>query len=204
MSVVSLRHELGAPPYPDFEMKLPPGWVRRDIDDVTLASMRDDLKKRLMGEHKPQLFAEARALLDEQFETMRHNGVFAFFSATEQGPSTLWIPASIIASVRSAEPGETLDDLARVLIRSHGATALFGDKKTLRFEREKVVRVETDSFINQSIVYLTPIPGSRRRRALQLVAGFGRPLETPADAPSVNVTKLLFDSCVSSLRWLRS
>ncbi len=186
---------------PDFEMTLPPGWTRRPVDETTLEDMLSGLRQRLMKEHQPQAFADLRALVKQSFQAMQKEGAFAFFSATEQDDGTLWIPASIIASERRADADQTLDDLARMLINEYGATPLREDKRTLRFERERQVRLGTETVISQSIVYLTPIPGTGRRRALQLVAGFGR---TPGDAPDDPLLldmKHLFDTCVSTLRW---
>lgn len=201
MTSSDLREALGVTPDPEFEMELPPGWSRRSVDDTALDSMQSGLKKRLMEAHQPQLYAELKTVLAQSFEQMRRNGAFAFFSGTEPDPGTLWVPASIVASIRRAEPGGTLDDLARTLIRSHGATPLRGDRGTLRFEREKTVRVAETSIVNQSVIYLIPVPGSKRRRALQLVASFGRTPDVSADHPSVRAMTLLFDSCVSTLRW---
>lgn len=198
---LSLRDELGAQPDPEFEMELPRGWSRHAPDDATLQHMLDGVKRRLMEAHKPAMFAELKLMLERSFEDMRRNGVFAFFSAAEPGPGTLAIPASINASIRKAEPGTTLDDQVQILIRKHGATPLLGDKRTLRVESERSARVGTDTLIHHSVMYLTPVPGARRRRALQLVAGFARTPDTAPDDPALEATRLLFDSCAGTVRW---
>lgn len=196
-----LRAELGGVRDPDFAMDLPTGWSRQQVDDTSLNRMLAGLKQRLMEAHQPQAYVELRGMLEESFKNLRRDGAFAIFSATAPEPSTLWIPASIVASVRRAGPDGNLDDLARTLIRDHGATPLRGDKRTLRFEKQETVRVGSDSVVNEAVIYLTPIPGANRRRALQLVAGFGRTVDTPPDDPSLVATKVLFDSCVSTVRW---
>ena len=78
-----------------------------------------------------------KAHLEAGFADMRRGGVFAYFCPTDPGDTTLAIPASLNASIRRAEPGQTLDDMVRTLIRSHGATPLLGDRRTLRVEKEK-------------------------------------------------------------------
>ena len=201
MNTASLREEMGARPDPDFDMELPPGWSRQPVTTEVLETLTAGIKKRLMEAHKPDIYAQLKVMLQESFEIMRRDGAFAFFSATSQEPGTLWIPASIVASVRKAEAGQTLDDLARDLIRNQGATPLLGDRRTLRFETERTVRMGTETIINHSLIYLTPIPGAGRRRALQLVAGFGRTPGTPADAPAIQAQRFLMDSCVSTVRW---
>ena len=201
MTASGLRDELGVRPDPEFEMELPPGWSRSRPDDATLQSMLSDLKRRLMEAQRPELYAQAKSMLEQSFQDMRRNGVFAFFSATETDPGTLFLPASINASIRTAEAGESLDDMVRTLIREHGATSLLGEKRTVRAERERTVRLGTETIINHTVVYLTPVPGSKRRRALQLTAGFPRTLDAPADDPMIESMRLLFDTCVASLRW---
>lgn len=196
-----MREELGVQSDPEFELDLPPGWGRHEVDGDELAAMLAATKKRCMDEHKPQLFAEMKVQLESAFENMRRGGVFAFFSPTDPDPGTLAIPSSINASIRRAEPGRTLDDLARTLIRSHGATPLLGDRRTLRFERERTTRLGTETLINHAAVYLTPIPGAKRRRALALVAGFARTPDVASDAESIDAMRFMFDACVSTLRW---
>lgn len=201
MTSTDLRAELGAPQEPEFDLTLPPGWTRRDVDEATYESMLTDLRRRLMQQHKPQAYAQVRPLFQQAFESMQREGAFAFFAPAEPDPDTLWLPASIVASVRRAEPGETLDPFVRSLIQHDGATPLRGDKRTLRFERERTTRIETETVISESVYYLTPVPGTGRRRALQLVAGFGRSVDTPADDEHVVAMKFLFDATVASLRW---
>lgn len=202
MSASDLRAAMGISADPEFDMTLPPGWSRRAVDDETFEIMVSGLKQRLMQAHKIEMYAETRRLLKKSFDDMRANGATAFFVATEKdNPATLWMPASMIASIRRAEPGTSLDAMARELIRGHGATPLLGDIRTLRYEKEKRVQVGSESVRNWSVTYLLPIPGTNRRRALQLVAGFGAPLSVPQDDPKVLAIKHLFDTCVSTVRW---
>ncbi|GGR60128.1 hypothetical protein J2S40_004364 [Nocardioides luteus] len=197
----SLRESLGVMPDPDFDMKLPPGWSRREVDDQTFDTMVSGLKRRLMQEHRPELYAETRRMLKRSFDDMRQNGAFAFFVATDQDPSTLWMPASMVASIRRPEPGSSLDDLARNLIVNYGATPLMGDVRTLRYEQEKHIKLGADSIVSRTVTYLIPVPGTKRRRALQIVAGLSTPLEMSGEDPYVVSTKFLFDSCVSTVTW---
>lgn len=199
--MTSLREEVGLQPDPEFDLQLPPGWTRQEVSDRVADSMLATLRRRMMEQHRPDAFVQLEGLLRRSFAEMERDGVLAFFSPTEEGDSTLAIPASIHASIRRAEPGESLDDLARALIQGRGATPLLGDPRTLRFEQEKTIKLGESSLIAQSIIYLTPIPGAKRRRALQLVAGFGRTVDTPPDHPVLEATRLLFDACVSTLTW---
>lgn len=198
-----LRSALGAAPDPDFAMELPPGWARHAPDDTTQRAMLAGIRTRMMQAHRPDLYAQAQSMLSESFETMRRSDVVAFFSATEPGDGTLWLPASILASVRRAQPEVTLDEVVRHAILEYDATALDDAKRIVRFERDALETVQGESVRVLSVVYLTPMPGTHRRRALQLTATISRPVDMDADDPIVDGQRMLFDACVSTLRWLR-
>lgn len=184
----------------DFSLELPRGWARFDIDgghDALLAGM----KKRFIEGHRPDLFVEAKATFDKAFDGMRKNGVFAFFAPAVGDTDSVVLPASINASLRTSEAGESLDKLARDAIHRYGAKPLFGDARTLRFERERTIELGGESVVNHSLIYLTPVPGTQRRKALQLVAGFARTLDVSADSAPMVATRALMDSCVATLTW---
>lgn len=95
-----------------------------------------------------------------------------------------------------------MDAYVRNLIANDGGVPLVGDKRVTRVERERVVDIEGSSMTRTGIEYLTPVPGSKRRRALQLVASFARPSSTPGDDPDIVAYNVAFDVCVSTLRWV--
>lgn len=196
-----LREELGFHADPDFDLELPAGWSRGRPDQETLDQMLNVIKRRMMDAHRPDMYSQIRTLLSKAFDEMRRNGVFAYFAASSSAEDALYIPASMTASIRHADHGESLDALVSGLVRNHGATALRGDKRTVRVEREKTVRIEKTTIVNHYVSYLTPIPGANRRRALQLVASFGRDLELSSNSPGVSATRELFDACVATLSW---
>lgn len=197
---LTLREQLGGSSDPDFEIKLPVGWERRSPDDGDRRAMETVLKRRLMAEHRPDIYAKLAGMVSQSYEAMQKQGAIAFYAPTQAEPTSM-VPGSMIASMCRPPGGGTLDDLVRYAIREYGAKPLFGDKRFARFEREKVVELEGASFTQTSIVYMTPIPGSYRRRGLQLNATFGRPLEVPAEDEKVQLYRATFDLMVSSLRW---
>jgi hypothetical protein len=198
-----LRTALGAAPDPEFTMELPPGWARHAPDRATQQLLLAGIKTRMMQAHRPDLFAQAQSMLKDSFEAMRRGDVVAFFSATEQGDDTLWLPASILASVRRAQTDVTLDEVVRHAILEYDAIALDDARRIVRFERDALETVQDEQVRVLTVVYLTPIPGTQRRRALQLTATISRPVDMEADDPAIDAQRLLFDACVSTLRWLR-
>ncbi|WP_404311979.1 hypothetical protein LG314_11820 [Agrococcus terreus] len=201
-SAPSLREELGAPADPEFELVLPEGWVRRDVSPETEQAMLDAARARLMEAHRPDLYGQIRAQLRESFDAMRRIGAIAHFGPEAGAPDSAYLPASLIASIRTPQPGVPLAEEMAQRIRE-GATDLHGDRRFVRFERESDVTLGTDPAKQTTVVYLTPIPGSRGTRALQLTAVITRGAEFPADDPALVLMQRLFDGCVASLRWER-
>lgn len=200
----TLRESLGVAPDPDFELKMLPGWERRSPDEADQAQLGQALKSRFMQMQRPDLYASASRMLTESYESMRSKGVIAYYAATSGDDDALLIPGSIMVTLRKSTPDASVDSYVRNLIANEGGQPLFGDKRVIRVERERVVDIEGSSMTRTGIEYLTPVPGSKRRRALQLVASFARPSTTPGDDPNIVSYKMAFDVCVSTLRWIPS
>lgn len=198
---LSLREQLGGSADPDFEVKLPAGWERRTPDEADRVRMEAGMKQRLMEAHLPDVYAKLRGMLAESYEAMQKNGVIAYYAAT-QTTDTIGLPGTMVASIRKPPAGGTLDDLVRHAIREYGATPLFGDKRFVRFERERTTRIDDGAIVQDSITYLTPVPGSGRRRALEFHATFARPVDSSGDEEQVKLYKSTFDLIVSTLRWI--
>nr|WP_274637716.1 hypothetical protein [Microbacterium bovistercoris] len=199
---VSLREELGGTPDPDFTLALPPGWNRRDATPEEQERMTAAMRTRLMQVHRPDLYARMRQLLHEAFAQMEKTNVVAMFLPDEAAPEALYLPASLTASILHAPAAGSLDDLVREAVAREGATPLLGDKRFLRAEREQTQTLDGESGTLTTVVYLTPIPGSGRRRALQLALVIVRPQDVPADDEPMVQMRMLFDLCVSTLTWL--
>lgn len=199
---LSLRTELGAVSDPDFTFMLPPHWVRRAVDQESEADLVAAMRQRLMSAHRPDLYARMRAMASEAFSQMRKVSTIAMFSPAEDAPETAVLPASLTATIRHAEPGETLDAYVRDAIVNDGAVPLFGDKRILRVERETRQELDGSQINTTTVVYLSPVPGTARRKALLLSLVVLRPDEIPLDDPAYVRIKTLFDVCISSLMWL--
>ncbi|MBS1698797.1 MAG: protein TPRXL [Actinobacteria bacterium] len=200
---VSLREQLGGTPDPDFTLVLPPGWERRPVDAAEERRMLGDLRSRLLQAQRPDLAAQMNRLVGDAFTQMRAlSAVAMFVPAGSAEDGTLYLPASLTATVQQAEAGVSLDEVVRAAVREHGATPLFEDKRFLRMERDEVQTIEGERAAVTTVLYLTPIPGSRRRRALRLTLVIMRPEDAPADDEPVVAMKALFDLCVSTLAWI--
>lgn len=201
---ISLRAELGAAPDPDFTLVLPPGWIRRSVDGAVEKDMLGAMRSRLMQAHRPDLYAQMDRLLRDAFTQMRRVEAVAMFVPSTDASEALYLPASLTASIQRAPAGENLDAVVREAIAERGATALLEDKRFLRMETDEVQTLEGERVAVTTVMYLTPIPGSQRRRALRLVLVIMRPVDVPADDPPMVAMRTLFDLCVSTLAWLPS
>lgn len=197
-----LRAELGAPADPGFELELPQGWVRQDASPQTEQAMLQAARRRLMEAHRPDLYGQLKAQLEESFAAMRRMDAIAHFGPEPGAPDEAFLPASLIATIRTPQPGVPLQQEMAERIRQ-GATALHGDRRFIRDERELDRTIGTAAAKQRTVVYVTPIPGSRQARALQLTLVITRGAEFPADDPALVAMLRLFDACVATLRWVR-
>lgn len=199
---ISLREMLGASKDPEFEIKLLPGWERRTPDEADHKQFRSSLKSRLDDLKRPDLYGKVSKMVDDSYDAMNQQSVIAYYAPTHVEDAATLIPGSLVASIRRSPNGGSLDELMASLIRDHGARPLFGDKRFVRFEREKTVTVDESTVYQSTLIYLTPIPGANRRRALQFTGSFIRPVDSSSDDKLVRSWKFAFDACVSTLRWL--
>lgn len=201
-ATVSLRELLGGSKDPDFTMVLPPDWERRSVDEAEQERVLGAMRARFVEAQRPDLYARMRQLVNESFQQMRKVSTLATFGPAENAPEAAFLPASLTATVQHAEPGENLDGFVRGAITNDGATPLLGDKRFLRVERETTQTLDGDRALVTTVAYLTPVPGSQRRRALLLTLVILRPEDVPADDPPMVQMKALFDLCVSTLTWV--
>lgn len=201
---ISLREMLGASKDPEFEIKLLPGWERRTPDEGDRNQLSMSLKSRLDDLKRPDLYGVVSKMVDESYDAMNQQSVIAYYAPTHVEDAATLIPGSLMASIRRSPNGGSLDELMASLIRDHGARPLFDDKRFVRFEREKTVTIDESTVCQNTLIYLTPVPGTNRRRALQFTASFIRPVESSGEDKLVKSWKFAFDACVSTLRWLPS
>lgn len=200
---MDLRSLLKMEPEPNFVVELPLGWSRHDVSDETRIAFEASLKRNLMQAHQPEIYAVLGQGLRGSFDKMRNAGAFAFFAPIDAPSDSPKMAASIIARYRRSEDGQPLDHVVRRLIRERGAQPLLDDPRTVRYEDSVDVRLGDAQFVNDSITYLTPVPGSRRLKALELVASLVRPSSLPKESEGLRVQKDLLDLIVASIRWVK-
>ena len=188
---------------PEFSIVLPSGWSEFDASPSSERDLVDRAAKRLRSAHRPDLLAQLRALTGRAFAGMRGAQTVRFYIQTEAWDEDLVLPLSITASVRTAPAGGSLDDLVVDLIRTKGGTSLQGDTRFVRWETASEVAVGTATVGQMTTAYVTPIPGSDRRRALQLTAVVVHPRDGTytRETPIIADMFALSDAIVSTLTW---
>lgn len=199
---VSLRDALGAAPLPDFALALPEGWGRVPTDGDGLALLEKRLSSRMMQANRMDLMIGFRSMLRESFASMREWGAVAVFLPLDpEGLGQTGTATSITAFLRKGEPDMSLDAYVQHAIQRFSAEPLYGDLRTVRFETETRKELDEQEVVLSTTHYVTPIPGTRRQRAVELLATYGRPASMPRDDERVVALHVLFDLCASSLRW---
>ena len=195
----NLRAALGVDSDPEFSMMLPDGWVRMDATEKSRDVVLAAAKVRLMAAHRPDLWAKVRASVIEAFDGLIRSQGVALMMQMESGDGVPFVPASITAAIQSAH-GSSFDDYVAGLI-ARGATPLGDDKRFIRQESRELVKQDGVQLGVTTIRYLTPIPGSRRKRALLLTAVLPHEANTPEDDPLLTSVRFSMDAHVSTLRW---
>ncbi|HLR93793.1 MAG TPA: hypothetical protein VK053_04645 [Jiangellaceae bacterium] len=97
--------------------------------------MGKQVRERLAQVGRPDLAKDAHSLVLSTFKQMRQQSVIAVFSATEDRDDTIWMPGSMVATLRRAGADCSLDELVVHLIQEYGGRPLFGDKRFVRYKR---------------------------------------------------------------------
>jgi hypothetical protein len=199
--MASLEAELRGESLPNFTMVLPAGWERNEPSDEVRDEMLAAAKKRLMQAHRPDLYGQTTALVKKVFAEMRRVETVAFFAPGDSAPDSARLPATLTASVRRGQNGESLDDTIAGLIRREGATALGDDKRFLRWEKDSIESLDGTKVATTTVVYLTPVPDTGRRRALQFTLIITHNPDDSGDDEFVAALGVLFDAHISTFAW---
>lgn len=197
----SLRAELTQEVLPEFTVLMPEGWVRREPNDDVRDEMIAAAKTRLMTVNRPDLYAQVLSMVKRSFSNMKRAETIAFFGPVEGAPATAFLPASLTASLRRGSNGGSLDAAIAQLIRD-GATSLRGDKRFIRWETESTEVIEGTSVKATSVLYLTPVPGSGHKRALQFTLVVSHGSDAKEDRELLESITNGFDAYISTFAWV--
>ncbi len=199
---MTLRDALDPSPTaaPDWRILLPSGWVERTPDAETEQELSAPAVERMRGAHRPDLNAQLRRLTRDAFARMRSQGTIAFYHQVEAVEGQI-LPISIIVSRLVSPTGGPLDDQVADLIRNHAA-APFDDARTMiRWSTASVIESSGERIGLRTIGYLTPIPRTHRRAALQFTAAITHPATLVHDDPSLIKLEFVCDAIMGTFGW---
>jgi hypothetical protein len=201
--VNSLRQELGGRAgVPDFRFVLPAGWTTYDTSEQTEQELLAKARARLREAHRPDAYAILAGHVEKALAAARKQGAFMMIMAGDEAPPWSVVPVSILATVTHGTPEVSLDRMVADAIERRGARALDGSRHFLRWTDQRTVELTGESLGAYTVVYLTPIPGTKRRKALQLTATLAHPVDVdPLSDPQMTAWLELLDGCVATFAW---
>jgi hypothetical protein len=187
-------------PVPDYRLLLPEGWERLPADRAGVEELIRRTSAVFRAQHRPELDAQMRTMLEMAYRKMVQAKAFALYLQTAAVETPL--PMSIVASVVEGQLGGTLDRQVAQLFRDKGAEFLTDDRSILRWEADVAPREEVEGTAAHVIDYLIPVPGTQRRRALQLTTTIPVPTGVDIDVrPVVEGLVHLSDLLISTFTW---
>lgn len=202
--MTSLREELGGgrAGVPDFRLMLPPGWSMFDTSEETERALLATARERLASVHRPDVYATLHEYVERALQGARAQGAFMMIMAGEEAPPWSAVPISILGTVAQGTPAVSLDRMVADAVENRGARALDGSRHFIRWVDRRRIELSGEELGAYTIVYLTPLPGSRRRSALQLTATLAHPLDTDPDAdPLMAAWIALLDAQIATFAW---
>jgi hypothetical protein len=201
--VTSLREELGGRAgVPDFRFVLPSGWTTYDTSERTEQELLAKARARLREAHRPDAYAILAGHVEKALAAARKQGAFLMIMAGDEAPPWSVVPVSILATVTQGTPEVSLDRMVADAIERRGARALDGSRHFLRWTDQRSVELTGESLGAYTVVYLTPIPGTQRRKALQLTATLAHPVDVdPLGDPQMAAWLELLDGCIATFAW---
>lgn len=184
---------------PPFRFLLPAGWEEVPADRAGVDLLIQRTSQKFRAQQRPDLDAEMRTLLERAYRAMQRGKVFALYLQTSA--DTMPLPMSITASTLADEFGGTLDRQVAGLFRDRDAQFLRDDHLIVRWETPARVAVDVGRAAVHAIDYLIPVPGSARRRALQLTTVIPVPDDDEQTRAVVEALVELSDTMISTFTW---
>lgn len=200
----SLRDQLGGgrQGIPEFRLSLPTGWTMYDTSGATERALLDRAKVRLREVHKPEAYAALESHVTAALAAARKQGAFVMIMAGEDAPRWSTVPISVLGTITEGASGVSLDAMVADAVERRGARALDGSRQFLRWTDRRSVEISGETAGAYTVVYLTPVPGSGRTKALQFTATLVHPNEIdPAEDPYMKSWLDLLDGHFLTFAW---
>ncbi|HET8867118.1 MAG TPA: hypothetical protein VFM87_02195 [Agrococcus sp.] len=186
---------------PAFRMLLPQGWTAHRPDEQGQRQLLDEAAKKLAVAGRPELLVQLRAQAATAYRHLREQRAFLVIMPGEGTPQSLFLPATITGIERVGTPEASVAEVVVDAIRRRGARPLDDTGRIVRWVERRDVTLDGDTAATTSIVYMMPIPGTEKRRAVQLTAVITHPTDLSADDEVLERWIALIDTHVATFSW---
>lgn len=205
----SLRAELtGGGPHvdlPEFRMLIPAGWKAYDTSVETEAELLKQASRRLMPAHRVDLQGLLAAQVSSALRQARAQGALAMVMPGPETAPALFAPASLLVLTREAPSAATMDSYVVDVIRRREGKPLDTDERFVRWVTRGTPEVNGERMGTYLVEYLTPVPGSERRKALHMAYSLAHPLDVdPEQDKRMSAWITLMDVHVATFVWAKA
>jgi len=199
---VSLRDELrgkaGTSPK-GYTLLVPPDWGRFVADDAGRDELIGMLRARFLEVHRPDLFAQVRSAVHQQWAQLRQRGAIEIYMPVVP-PVEGGTPMSIVTVPWIAQ-GPFDEDVRHRAGGSPVEALDAGDGALVyRWESEREGSGSTERVFAREICYVRPFPGTDPQRGILVMASIIHPGVDEA-GPALDGFTALADAVASTLVW---
>lgn len=191
---------VGVPPC---RMILPDGWIAVTPDEASKADLIDKARRRLAEAHRPDLYGQLRPLVDQAFTQLDRLDAFVVLMAGPDAPEWAFLPASVIGTIVESTAERPLSATVTHAIADYGAIPLGPNRQIVRWIRPGTVTIQTERMATTTLVYMIPVPGTQRTRAIQFTVPIAHPVDVPSDDDAIQRWVALFDAHIATFMWGR-
>lgn len=188
---------------PPYRMLIPAGWQAYDLGEDDERTLVAQASTRLQSAGRADLARHLAQQVRDTLANLRRQNAFCYALAGESAPTWVLGAASLVGMRRDATPELPLDAIVEDAIVNHAAQPLGGDERFVRWTERREVTLDGEKVATTMLNYMTPVPGSRRTRAVQWVVNVAHAVDLPEDDPSLLAWNLLFDTHVASFTWVK-
>lgn len=199
---MSLKDELlgTAVPTPrGYTLLVPPDWGRFAANETGREELVGMLRARFLEVHRPDLFAQVRASVHQQWKQLRARGAIEIYMPVVP-PVEGGTPMSIVTMPWISQGPFGEDVQRRAGAAEVEKLAAGNDSSVYRWETEREGRNDTEGLHAREICYVHTFPGSKPQRGILVMASIVHPgIDTAG--PALDAFTTLADAVASTLVW---
>lgn len=186
---------------PACSMILPDGWIAVTPDDASRRALVGKARQRLAEAHRPDLYGQLQPLVDQAFAQLKRLNAFVLLMAGPGAPDWAFLPASVTGTVVESNERRSLSQVVSHAIAEYGAIPLGHTRQIVRWIRPGTVELQGEQLTTTTLVYMIPVPGTQRSRAIQFTVPIAHPADVTTGDEVIQRWITLFDAHVATFSW---